>query len=92
VSPEARAIRIRELIAKYPEPWEIEKEPHSYKDGTREFTHVGYRKRPNWAKGEEVHVMIGSHVTPELAELLILLREAAIELSAQLPLTKGERT
>ena len=29
-----RAARIKELIAKYPEPWVIEKEPHNYNDGT----------------------------------------------------------
>lgn len=63
--------RLRELLAKYPEPWEIEQEPHSYNDGTTHFTHVVYRR------GEGVTVEIGSHVTPDLAELLILLRENA---------------
>jgi hypothetical protein len=33
-----RSKRIRELIAEYPEPWVIEKEPHGYNDGTKEFT------------------------------------------------------
>ena len=42
MTPEARAARIRELIAKYPEPWVIEKQPHNYRDGTSEFTHVRY--------------------------------------------------
>lgn len=74
-----RRQRIGELLAKYPEPWLIEKEPHDYADGTKEFTHVRYRKKPKWAKGEEICVEIGSHVTPELAELLILLREHAVE-------------
>ena len=79
---EERLARIKTLIAKYPEPWVIEKEPHNYPDGTKEFTHVRYRRRPAWAKGEEVCVEIGSHVTPDLAELLILLREAAVDFTA----------
>lgn len=54
------------------------KEPHDYPDGTTEFTHVRYRHKPEWGKGEEVCVEIGSHVTPDLAELLILLREHAL--------------
>lgn len=78
---QARSARIKELIAKYPEPWVIEKEPHDYADGTKEFTHVRYRKRSEWSKGEEYCVEIGSHVTPDLAELLVLLREAAAELA-----------
>ena len=80
MTKEQRAARIKELIAKYPEPWVIEKEPHNYPDGTKEFTHVRcYRK---WADGEEICVQIGSHVTPDLAELLVLLREAAADLAA----------
>jgi hypothetical protein len=75
----AKRERIKALLAEYPEPWLIEKEPHDYKDGTTEFTHVRYRHKPAWAKGEEICVEIGSHVTPDLAELLILLREWAIE-------------
>lgn len=74
-----RRERISELLAKYPEPWVIEKEPHNYQDGTTEFTHVRYRSRRPWSRGEEVCIEIGSHVTPELAELLILLREHALE-------------
>jgi hypothetical protein len=74
-----RSVRIRELLARYPEPWLIEKEPHDYNDGTNEFTHVRYRHKPSWAKGEEICVEIGNYVTPDLAELLILLREHALE-------------
>jgi hypothetical protein len=83
MTPEARAARIRELIAKYPEPWVIEKQPHNYRDGTSEFTHVRYYSEREWAAGERVCVEIGSHVTPDLAELLVLLREAAVELSTR---------
>lgn len=72
-----RRERIKELLAKYPEPWVIEKEPHNYNDGTKEFTHVRYRKKPEFAKGQEITVSIGEYVTPDLAELLILLRESA---------------
>jgi hypothetical protein len=75
-----KAARLIELLAKYPEPWKIEKEPHSYNDGTKEFTHVRYRHKPSWSKGEEICVEIGSHVSPDLAELLILLRESADEM------------
>lgn len=77
-----RRNRIQELIAKYPEPWVIEKEPHNYNDGTKEFTHVRYRHHPDFAKGEEVCVEIGGYLTPDLAELLVLLRESADDLSA----------
>jgi len=73
-----RREQIRELLDKYPEPWVIEKEPHDYPDGTTHFTHVRYRKKPAWGKDEEICVEIGSHVTPDLAELLILLREHAV--------------
>jgi len=73
-----RRERIKALLAKYPEPWLIEKESHDYDDGTTHFTHVRYRSRPAFARGEEVCVEIGSHVTPDLAELLILLREHAL--------------
>lgn len=72
-----RRDRIRELIAKYPEPWVIEKEPHDYNDGTTEFTHVRYYSAMESAEGERVCVEIGSYVTPDLAELLVLLRENA---------------
>ena len=78
MTQEAREARIRELLAKYPEPWVIEKRPHNYQDGTSEFTHVRYLCKPEYAGGEEICVRIGSYVTPDLAELLILLREYAI--------------
>lgn len=67
--------RLKELLAKYPEPWVIEKEPHNYNDGTKEFTHVRYVGSDRL--GSPVTVSIGEHVTPDLAELLILLRESA---------------
>lgn len=82
MTPNERNARIRELLAKYPEPWVIEKEPHNYGDGTKEFTHVMYRSRPAFAQGEEIAVTIGHYVTPDLAELLILLREHAEPLRA----------
>ena len=55
--------------------WQIVKEPHNYNDGTKEFTHVSYRKAgdPPFCR-----VLIGDHVTPDLAELLVLLREHAL--------------
>lgn len=71
-----RRERIKELLAKYPEPWVIEKEPHDYKDGTTHFTHVRYYVTDQ-VFGERHCVEIGSHVSPDLAELLILLRENA---------------
>ena len=83
MTPAQRSARIRELISQYPEPWVIEKEPHDYKDGTKEFTHVrvGYTKSPAWAKGEKINIEIGSYLSPDLAELLVLLREAAFDLA-----------
>lgn len=72
--------RIRELVAKYPEPWVIEKTPHNYEDGTNEFIHVRYRTRGG---DDEVTVSIGEYLTPDLAELLVLLREVAPLISMQ---------
>lgn len=82
MTKEQRSARIKELLKKYPEPWVIEKEPHDYNDGTTHFTHVRYRAKRAWNNGEEINVEIGSHVTPDLAELLVLLREAADDLAA----------
>ena len=73
-----RRERIKTLLAEYPEPWIIEKEPHNYNEGTTEFTHVRYYSAPEFAKGERICIEIGSHVTPDLAELLVLLREHAL--------------
>ena len=70
-----RRERIKELLALYPEQWEIEKEPHNYKDGTTHFTHVMFKRKSG---GDEIQVMIADTVTPPLAELLILLREHAL--------------
>lgn len=85
---DAKIDRLRQLLSKYPEPWVIEKEPHSYNDGTTEFTHVRYHAKTRIGS-EEICVEIGSYVTPDLAELLILLRESADDLlrSSQ---TKGQ--
>lgn len=83
MTKDERKARIKDLLSKYPEPWVIEKEPHNYADGTSEFTHVRYyaKDRP-YARGETMCIEIGSHVTPDLAELLVLLREAADDLAA----------
>jgi len=77
MTKEERSARIKALLAKYPEPWVIEKEPHDYNDGTTHFTHVRYRSAKH-----DVTVSIGEHVTPDLAELLVLLREAAADMAA----------
>ena len=53
------------------EPWRIEKEPHDYPDGTTHFTHVRKAAR---VSGEPLAVTIGSYLTPDLAELLVLMR------------------
>jgi hypothetical protein len=54
------------------EPWRIEQEPHDYPDGTTHFTHV---VSTSYAmNGEPVSVVIGKYLTPELAELLVLMR------------------
>jgi hypothetical protein len=74
-----RKARIKELMAKYPEPWVINKEPHSHNDGTSEFIHVRYVSNRH---GEPMNISIGEYLTPDLAELLLLLREAAAELAA----------
>lgn len=86
MTPKERSARIRELVAKYPEPWVIHKEPHNYNDGTKEFIHVrvGYQTSPAFAKGERINVEVGSYLSPDLAELLVLLKEAATELSTEI--------
>jgi hypothetical protein len=66
--------RLAELHAKCraDEPWMTEREPHGYPDGTTHFTHVC---RPVWLDGKRVaNVRIARHVTPDLAELLVLMR------------------
>lgn len=70
MTPEERKVKIKELISKYQEPWVIEKEPHNYNDGTTEFLHLIFYR-------DKMRVMIGSYLTNELAELLILMQEEA---------------
>jgi hypothetical protein len=53
-------------------PWRIEQEPHDYPDGTTHFTHVVSTSSD--VGGEPVRVVIGKYLTPELAELLVLMR------------------
>ena len=79
MTPQERKTRIAELIAKYPEPWVINKEPHNYNDGTKEFTHVRYEKAD--PRGNKHTISIGEYLTPDLAELLMLLRESALDLT-----------
>jgi hypothetical protein len=62
------------------EPWRIEKEPHSYPDGTTHFNHV---RRTGRVNGEPLAVTIAKHLTPELAELLVLMRNNLPELIRQ---------
>ena len=71
--------RIRQLLIEYPEPWVIKNEKHEYDDGTTHFTHVQYFHKPEWAQGETICIEIANHITPDLAELLILLREWALK-------------
>ena len=70
--------RLRELHKKcHPDlPWRIEKEPHKFPDGTTHFNHVRRTAR----EGEPRAVTIASRVTPELAELLVLMRNNLPEL------------
>ena len=59
------------------EPWRVDLEPHDYPDGTMHFNHV---RTTSHAHGERVTVTIGKHLTPELAELLVLMRNSLPEL------------
>ncbi len=54
------------------EPWRVEQEPHDFPDGTTHFNHV-VSTCCAW-EGEPVKVVIGKYLTPELAELLVLMR------------------
>lgn len=74
VRPYELAERLQRLVDSDKPPrsdWQIEKETHSYKDGTTHFTHVV--KYNAGFEGEKVKVRIGEYVTPELAELLCSL-------------------
>ena len=62
MTPQERKARIGELIAKYPEPWVIEKQPHNYPDGTKEFTHVRYHKH---------HIPAASNVDDKCTDFLL---------------------
>lgn len=79
MAPISNRERLKELLAKHPEPWIIEEEPHDYKDGTTHFIHVVLHKEPKWSPGEKITVEIGHYLTPELAELLLLLRQFALD-------------
>jgi hypothetical protein len=59
------------------DPWRIEKEPHEYPDGTTCFTHV---RTTSYVQGEPVSASVGSCLTPELAELLVITRNNLPEL------------
>jgi len=59
------------------EPWRIEQEPHDYPDGTTHFTHVC---TTGYVQGEPVFVSIGKYLTPNLAELLVVMRNNLPEL------------
>jgi hypothetical protein len=59
------------------DPWRIEHEAHDYPDGTTCFTHV---RTTSYVQGEPASVSVGSHLTAELAELLVLTRNNLPEL------------
>jgi hypothetical protein len=64
------ANRLDELRSLSAENWRVEKEPHSYPDGTTHFNHVRYTAKHF---GEDMTVEVANHVTPELGEVLCLL-------------------
>lgn len=80
--------RLKELLAQYPEPWKIEKKPHNYNDGTKEFTHVRYVK--DHLADEPINISIGEYLTPDLAELLILLRDLTPTLASECERLRAE--
>ena len=59
------------------EPWRIEQEPHDYPDGTTHVTHV---RTTGYVQGEPILVSIGKYLTPNLAELLVTMRNNLPEL------------
>jgi hypothetical protein len=64
------ANRLEELRSLSAENWRVEKEPHSYNDGTTHFNHVRYTAKHF---GEDMTVEVASHVSSNLGELLCLL-------------------
>lgn len=81
--PVAEAHRLLDRLAELnqscePEaPWRIEQEPHDYPDGTTHFTHV---RTTGYVQGEPVLVSIGNYLAPDLAELLVTMRNNLPEL------------
>jgi hypothetical protein len=71
--------RLAELdqSSKSEEPWRIEQEPHDYPDGTTHVTHV---RTTGYVQGEPILVSIGKYLTPNLAELLVTIRNNLPEL------------
>lgn len=66
------ADRLEQLTANQKtRPWRVDKEPHTYDDGTKHFNHVRYDT--NMGRGADITVEVAQYVTPDLGELLCLL-------------------
>jgi len=70
MSPIELADLLEQLSRRHTEKWRVDKEPHSYPDGTTHFNHVRFTTK---YEDEELQVQVASYVTPDLAELLCLL-------------------
>lgn len=75
-----RIEELEKLLAEYPELWWIEREPHTFPDGTNHFVHVFMWD--NSAENKDIRVEVGSYLTEGLAQLLVKLKAAAPALLA----------
>jgi hypothetical protein len=69
--PNELATRLEELGRRYTDQWHMDKEPHSYPDGTEHFNHVRFAKK---YESGDLQVVVAKYVAPDRAELLCLLQ------------------
>jgi hypothetical protein len=70
--------QLQELLMAHPEEWRIEREAHEYPDGTDHFTHVVYTGHDCY--GSPMTVCVGSCLTEEMAEFLVVTKRNLGEL------------
>jgi len=88
VTPHDLANRLDKLRSPNSENWRVEKEPHSYPDGTTHFNHVRDTAKH---MGESLTVEVAQYVTPQLGELLCLLNNNLDQIIGALRAAPNER-
>jgi hypothetical protein len=82
MAPNELGEKILALAHAHPGHWRIEIEPHDYADGTKQFTHVVYDTTDH--AGNAMRVRVGDYVTPDLAEMMLLLKNNAVLIGSAL--------